>query len=438
MKHWARPILILLLIYTALHLIYSVVRYNVFDGNSSGDFNRAYQEALDWRRSLQTGQRMGVFHPPLYYGLLLCLDSVFRGMKNLAYFFYFIQFLLFPWAIWLLAKGGAADPRLVSRRSLIAATLLCLNFQPFLETLAQHKVEGLEFVLICLAVVLYRRRRDLPAGALVMLAANLKYLPAILIGHFIWKREKKVLAGAALGGIAVLAVLTCWVGPIRVKEAVFQYPLELLFAHKYEGTVPEGSVEMQTLSGTVNRWFAQPLPGHTFEEYIRVGSYMPVPNPAFALRMAAALKGLLILGWLFVLRRRFPPQQRESLWRVHLLEISLSLVMIFVISQAARVHYAILLLPSFVYVALLLAQEPQRFRRPEKCLFAGAYFLSAMVIPGGLLNSSRLPAHPIWGNQYSLAYLWYSLPFYGTLLLGACIAVCLNRLYHVDEEDRGS
>jgi len=427
MKRWVRPTLILLLIYTALHLIFSVIRYNVFRGNSSGDFYRAYLEAVDWKHSLQTGQRMGVFHPPLYYGFLLCLNSIFGGMKRLAYFFYFIQFLLFPWAIWLLAKGASADARLVSRRLLAVAILLCLNFQPFLETLAQHKVEGLEFALICLAVVLYRRHRDLPAGALIMLAANLKYLPAILIGYFIWKRERKVLAGAVLGGIAILAVLVVWVGPFCLKEALFRHPMELLFSHKYEGTLPEASVEMQTLSGTVNRWFAQPSPGRTFKDYIWVGSYMPVPHAVFALRVASVLKWLLILGWLFVMRRKFSPPQREPLWRIHLLEISLTLIMIFVISQASRVHYAILLLPSFVYVGLLLYQEPQRFRWQEKFLYVTAYFLSAMVIPGGLLNSLPLP-HPLWAGRWSLAYLWYSLPFYGYLLLGACIVLCLRRL----------
>jgi hypothetical protein len=52
-----------------------------------------------------------------------------------------------------------------------------------------------------------------------------------------------------------------------------------------------------------------------------------------------------------------------------------------------------------------------------------------MVIPGGLLN--RLPLqHPVWGGRHSLAYLWFSLPFYGYLALAACGAWCHDQLRH--------
>ncbi len=49
-----------------------------------------------------------------------------------------------------------------------------------------------------------------------------------------------------------------------------------------------------------------------------------------------------------------------------------------------------------------------------------------MIFPGGLLN--QLPAHPLWGKQYSTMYWWSSLLVYGYGLLGLCILLCYRRL----------
>ncbi len=409
--------------YSLLHLGYSVVRYGVFAGLSSGDFNRVYQEATNWASSSTYSPDSGVWHPPFYYWMLLHLDKVVGGQKNLIYVFYFIQFPLFALAIRWMARAGKQSASLGMLYLVTAA--LTVNFQPLLETLAQHKVEGLEFALIALAILAYRRGWDLLCGAAVAVAANMKFLPGILVLYFLIKREWRVMWGVLLGEGVILLLLANSYGLETLRFALFQHPMDLLFSHKHEGNFPQSSVEMQTLTGMVNRWLARPAPGYSFMYYIETENYMSVPDPALAQRIAGFLRLFLAGVWVWFIRGR-AASGREKAWPRLQLELAFTLVMILMISQAARVHYGILLLPAFVAVGLMLYQQGRRFGRLEKTLFLTAYGLSAMVIPGGFLN--KLPPLPVWGHNWSDLYLWISLPVYGYILLGICVLLCARRL----------
>lgn len=423
----------LLLAYTLLHLASSVTQYSIFRGASSGDFNRAYLEASEWKASLAGSARSWNLYPPFYYALLLGVDAWAGGMRNCAFFFYFLQFLFFPAALLCLTRAVWTGPSRPPWFAYGVTTVLAVNFQPFLETLALHKVEGIEFLLICLGLLAFRRKRHLLCGGLLMAAANLKYLPALLLVHFGLKREWRVLWGAAVGAALVAGVLVAAFGPRMLTFGFLDKAAALMLDHRHEGNRPEASVEMQTLSGTVNRWLARPSPPMTFTEYLQRGGYVPVPNPSLAYGLAGTLKVLAILGWIFFLRRRWREREREARWPLHVLEISLTLTMIFVISQASRVHYSILALPAFVAVGLLLAQRGGTFRIRWKVLFGLAYFLTAMVIPGGVLN--KLPPHPVWGQTHSWMVLWWSLPFYGVLLLGLCAIGMHRELFAGEHND---
>ena len=427
MKPVGKALFLALLLYSFLHLGYSVLRYNAFSGISSGDFNRVYQEATYWVRSA-TYSPDGVWHPPFYYWLLITLDRWLGGQQNLIYFFYFLQFLLFPWAIHLLVQSVRAPSSRFGFPVLYGASaILVLNFQPLLETLAQHKVEGIEFFLICLAIWAFRREKDGLCGAAVVLATNLKFLPGILLLYFLVKREWKVLWGAAAGMGILLMILIFSFSAQTLRSGLIQQPMDQLFSHRLEGTSPNASVEMQTLTGMVNRWLAKPKPPTSFMEYITRGSYMPVPQAKLAQALSVGLRLLLLAGWLALIRHRWRRTERQARWSLFLLEISVTLVMILVVSQAARVHYGILLLPGFVILGLLLLQQSSAFHLTEKLLFFVGYGLSAMVVPGGLLN--RLPPHPMWGTRYSQWYLWWSLPMWGYLLLGLCAVLCWKRAF---------
>jgi len=145
------------------------------------------------------------------------------------------------------------------------------------------------------------------------------------------------------------------------------------------------------------------------------------------------LKILIGVWYLAFTQKASKVPEHETPWIPHLLQLSLSLPLVFMFVQTSRVHYAILLLPAFVIAGLILYHYPRVFCRREKLVFALAYGLTAMVIPGGVLN--RLPPSPVWGRHHSFAYLWLSLPFYGYLLLGLCLVWCQHRWYAADTKD---
>jgi len=416
-------LLAFLLFYSIAHLGYSLCRYGVFSGSGSGDFYRSLFEVLYWGRGeALTG---GVpLHPPLYYLIFTGLTNF--DFQHLAYIFYFSQFIFYYFSIIFLAKSVSAIPSIVEY---LIAAILALNFQPFLETCALHKIEGHEFFLICLAIYMFKKRRDLWVGGIIVCATGLKYLPGILAPYFLLKREYKVIAGAVLASLILLLMVLSTFGIDEIKSYAVELPLGMLLAHKHEGNLPDATTERQTLDGTINRLLARPDPSQTFISYIQKEAPMSVPNPRLAHTISAFLKLTLIGGYLFIIRKKWTLTQRENVWDFYLFEISLTLIMIFVVAQGSRVHYAILLLPAFILTGLILYRHWEVFHLREKVLFALAYSLAGMVVPGGLLN--KLPPHPAWGQRYSDLYLWWSLPFYGYLILGVCIVLCYERLYRL-------
>jgi hypothetical protein len=302
------------------------------------------------------------------------------------------------------------------------AAFLAMNFHPLLETLTFHKVEGIEFFLLCLAIYAFRVNRDGWCGALTFLAANLKYLPGMLLGYFLLKREWKVLRGAVAMGVVIFLLLLPVLGAGTLWRYSVEHPLQILFSHEPQVTQMAGHIEWQSLAGTINRAFAYPATPERFR-YRLVHGMASVNHPEVAIGLTVALSILLGGLVLFRVRKRWPPSQRGEKWVFTLLEISLTLLMIPVFCQAFRPHYGILLLPAFCFVGLLIHHRWGLFRLKEKILFFSAYSLSGMIIPGGLLN--KLPPHPIWGKQYSTMYWWSSFLVYGYLLLGICIFFCL-------------
>lgn len=385
-----------------------------------------YQGVLDWRQSGEfrsTGWQAGqVYYPPLYYTLLLPFSHL--EFKVVAYFFYFLQFVLFTFAIVLMAKA-VTNQRTPSLMEYGIAAVLTVNFHPLLETMAFHKVEGIEFFLICLAVYLFRKKRDLLCGAVLLLAANLKYLPGILIGYFLIKRQTRLLLGVLAAGVVVFLALVPALGLGTLWSYTVEYPLKVLFSPEPATNHVTAHLEWQSLSGTIYRLFSPPATPEVLQYRLKY-AIGPVAHGHLAFGIAAFLK--VILGGLYLafIRKRWSASQRDKQWAFYLLEISLTLLMIVVFAVATRPHYGILYLPAFVFVGLLLYQQWDLFHLKEKMLFFVAYSMSGMIFPGGLLN--QLPAHPLWGKQYSTMYWWSSLLVYGYGLLGLCILLCYRRL----------
>lgn len=420
-----RRILIgLVICYSAAHLGYSLWRYGPWgrDANTfvyGADVRRPWTEARRWK---ETGflDFKDTIYPPLYYALLVPLtDLDFRVVEPILYS---SQFLLYLLAVVLMVKTVYHDRR-PPAMAYGLATVLTVNFHPFLETVALYKVEGWELFLICLAIYAFTRKRDVAAGIITVLAANLKYLPGMLLVYFLVKRERRVILGMLAGCALLLALLL----PIFGAKTLWTYAMytpSVLFSQSLQGMGSWASLEFQTLTGTVKRLFAGVAGMH---ENLAFQRWTEVPNAQAAFLIANVLKLLFVGLYLAAIRRRWRPDERDARRVSYLYEFSLTLIMIFIVAPISLIHYAILLLPAFVLVGLLLYQDPTSFRLREKALFGAAYALTALVIPGGVWNR-LFPPHPLWGERHTWVYFWWSFPFYGYLLLGWCILLCSRRL----------
>jgi len=412
------------ILYSAVHLGYSLWRYGPWDRDANtfvygADVRRPWMEARIWK---ETGflDFNDTIYPPLYYALLLPLTNLeFRVVEPILYYSQFLFYLL---AIWLMVKIAYLHQK-PPPMAYGLATVLTVNFHPFLETLALYKVEGLEFFLICAALYAFMRKRDVLTGFLVVTAASFKYLPGILMLYFLVKREWRVVWGMLAACVVQVLVLL----PIFGTDTLWRYvpyTWDVLFGSITPGAKAAVSLEFQTLTGTINRWFAG-LEG--MRENLTFQRWAPVPNAEMAYRIIGMLKMALVGGYLYLIRRRWRVEERHAQWPAYLCEISLTLIMIFVVIPSTLLHYAILLLPAFVVIGLLLYQQPALFRLKEKVLFAVGYSLTAVVIPGGVWNWF-FPPHPLWGQRHTWVYFWFSFPFYGYLLLGLCVLLCSKRL----------
>ena len=283
---WKKAALLTLLLYSALHLAYSVWRYNpAVNQAGMSSMNELYTWALELKNTKhlppesQFGMFPPVYHPPLCY-LIFGFFTRF-DFKAVAYFFYLIQFILFPLAICALVQAASPNGHPTPVDYAVAA-VLTINFQPFLDTFAQYKIEGLEFVLVSVALFAFRKRRDLLCGVLLALAANLKYLPAILLLYFLLKRETRVLAGAlgAMGAVALL--LLVFLGAEPVWRFGVLHLTNLLFSPHPSSNMMLAEYEWQSLSGTINRLFAGPTATLSVMDYIRIGRCMALSHPFVA------------------------------------------------------------------------------------------------------------------------------------------------------------
>lgn len=415
----------LALLYTLAHFGYSIAAYNPLTHPVSvNDLRVTFLEAQHWR---QTGDLVlmggtNVFYGLLYYGFL-SLFSAF-SFEQLILPFYLAQLVLFPLSIFFLMQAVAG--KRIGWKEICLAAVLTLNFGPFLESFASCKVECLEFYLICLAFYGFLKGWDWLAGAGVVSGMLMKYLPGFLGIYFLLKRKWKTVLWCLAWGLILSGVLWAVFGGRIFWETGVGHFLALVFSPKVETNELVALLEWQTLSSTINRLFAEVHSPRMWNLVLKMAGTAPVGHPRLAVGLALALKMIFVGIYLWVIGRRWPLLNPKTQRLLYALEMSLTLLMTVILVQAVRIHHAIILFPAFLTMALLLFQYRGSFGRAEKALFMSAYALSAVLIPGGLLN--RLPPSPVWGQSHARMYYWLSLPFYGTLLLFFCIILCHRKL----------
>lgn len=80
------------------------------------------------------------------------------------------------------------------RYSILLSAILIINY-PFLAALHQRNLEILELTFIVLAMYVYRKGQFTAAGAFIGIAAGIKFLPGIIIIHFVISKNWRALKG---------------------------------------------------------------------------------------------------------------------------------------------------------------------------------------------------------------------------------------------------
>ena len=113
--------------------------------------------------------------------------------------------------IWLLLIQAAVLASLLiiyrvigrpSRAELLALVAVLTTFFPLANTVLAGTMNSLLLLLLTMAWACWQRRRDVAGGMLVGAAAVFKLFPAALLPYLAWRRHWKLLAAAAVTGLA--------------------------------------------------------------------------------------------------------------------------------------------------------------------------------------------------------------------------------------------
>ena len=93
-----------------------------------------------------------------------------------------------------------------TRLLVLAAFIIFATYEAMFDSLRLGQVDAVIVFCLAMAFLALRRGRPWLVGAPLAGAAILKLSPAIVIGYFVWRREWRVVAGAIVCGVALLAV----------------------------------------------------------------------------------------------------------------------------------------------------------------------------------------------------------------------------------------
>jgi hypothetical protein len=129
---------------------------------------------------------------PLHQFITIPLH-LFQSIDQATSFLFF--FLIFGYMGTTLTFYWMTHPRrLTFRYSVLLSAILIINY-PFLAALHQRNLEILELSFIVGAMYLYRNGRFTGAGVFIGIAAGIKFLPGIIIIHFLISKNWRALKG---------------------------------------------------------------------------------------------------------------------------------------------------------------------------------------------------------------------------------------------------
>lgn len=340
-------------------------------------------------------------YPPFFGLLFVPLALLPMGLAATAWFWLNLALSLAAARIAaIVAAGGEIErPSRVWIPYVLTAPVIISN----LET---SQVNIVITALLYWALLLYLRGRDGGGGFVLGMATALKLTSGIFIPYFLWKREWRVVAGAALGLLAgwlvVPVALLGWEGYVDVHLAW----LEKLLPFLAEGTRAEGLGGFrhtnQSLSAFLHRTLAR-IPAEAGREdfYVNVVS---LPTEA-VVTLGRVLNLAMVAGLAWLCRARNRDRRSPGLG----FEYALLMIAALFMSPISWInHYVVLLLPYAVAVRYV-ATRPDGLPERELMLRATALSFALLLTAASVLLQA------------------FSLPFLGAVVLAAGIAVVLQR-----------
>lgn len=276
--------------------------------------------------------------------------------------------------VMLIAAAAIVIYALGPTKLLIAAAFFIFaTYEPIFDSLRLGQVDGLIVLLLALSFLALRRGRSWLVGVPLAGAAILKLSPAIVIGYFAWRRDWRVVAGAAAAGTVLLGV----------SIAVAGWDNHRTFVQDISPRLSKGSTfyDNVSISGALARgYFGEAYWYHEDE----------VPEWPLGLRAAALLLGGgLVIGG-YILARR----DAEA-------GFMLSCATAVLVSPIAWSFYPIWLVPSLLF---LVYRFEQRQAWSRLVLLAALYPLLS-IVPAHFTQIDReIYRYPI--KTIALALYW--------------------------------
>ena len=216
--------------------------------------------------------------------------------------------------------------------------------------LSRGQVDLLMLAAISLALYFASRGAGLASGLFLSVPASIKMFPVLLLWYPVWRRQWRVIFGAAAGLVFFLLVIPMVaLGPQRAAES-YKTLIDVLVkpglgagndTSRAQELTNMGATDNQSLLATIHRW-----------------SFRPDKRPLKATRLerftSYAVGGSLLLGWSLVSgwRRKDSPRHFILLFGT-LIGITL------ILSPVAHNYYFLLLMPLMVGLVdeSLAAQE---------------------------------------------------------------------------------
>jgi hypothetical protein len=215
----------------------------------------------------------------------------------------------------------------------LVPVLACLP--PIGHTLMRGQVSLLLLLLLCGAAAALLRRRNWQSGLWLAGAICLKVIPAFLLLYPLYRRDRRCLAGCAVGLVVGLAVIPAVVlGPARTVAYFQEWTHVLLWPALGTGTDQSRAKELIDVTATDSQSFQAMIHNTLYPE----PATRP-PQPSAAVRLAHWLSGgFLTLVTLLVARRR---QDGPAV----VITFGALIVIMLLLSPVCHLHYFCLNLP---------------------------------------------------------------------------------------------